>query len=139
VYLNAAITANDVRREVDRLTGDAIRVVYGVFDLIQQRVRARPVGADGDGPGPTPSSQKSRAAPKTSARSASRSPPPSPRGGSRPVPRNPRLDGGPAEGPGTKTRSAPLDGRRERPPARLPIMFGPSGAPRGVAQRPRRR
>jgi carbonic anhydrase len=56
VYLNAAITAYDVRREVDRLAGDAgsIRVVYGVFDLVQQRVRARPAGAQGDGPGPIP-------------------------------------------------------------------------------------
>jgi carbonic anhydrase len=42
IYLNAAITAYDVRREVDRLAGDAVRVVYGVFDLVQQRVRARP-------------------------------------------------------------------------------------------------
>ena len=54
VYLNAAITAYDVRREVDRLAGDATRVVYGVFDLVQQRVRARPAGAEGDGPGPIP-------------------------------------------------------------------------------------
>jgi carbonic anhydrase len=50
VYLNAAITAYDVRREVDRLAVNATRVVYGVFDLVQQRVRARPA----DGPGPIP-------------------------------------------------------------------------------------
>ena len=54
VYLNAAITAFDVRREVDRLVGDAVPVVYGVFDLVQQRVRARPCGDSGDGPGPIP-------------------------------------------------------------------------------------
>jgi carbonic anhydrase len=54
VYLNAAITAYDVRREVDRLAGNATRVVYGVFDLVQQRVCAWPAGAEGDGPGPIP-------------------------------------------------------------------------------------
>ena len=53
-YLNAAITAYDVRREVDRLSGNAVRVVYGVFDLVEQRVRARPAGADGDEPGSIP-------------------------------------------------------------------------------------
>ncbi len=44
VYVNAAITAYDVRREVERLgVGvEAVRVVYGVYDLIEQRVRARP-------------------------------------------------------------------------------------------------
>jgi carbonic anhydrase len=54
IYVNAAITAYDVRREIDRLGGNAVRVVYGVFDLIQHRVRARPVTASGDGPGPVP-------------------------------------------------------------------------------------
>ena len=53
VYLNAAITAYDVRREVDRLAAPSPRVVYGVFDLVQQRVRARPAGGD-DGPGLIP-------------------------------------------------------------------------------------
>ena len=52
VYLNAAITAYDVRRELDRLAGT--RVVYGVFDLVEQRVRARPADADGDEPGSIP-------------------------------------------------------------------------------------
>jgi carbonic anhydrase len=54
VYLNAAITAYDVRREVDRLSGRPIRVAYGVFDLVEQRVRARPAGAVGDEPGSIP-------------------------------------------------------------------------------------
>jgi carbonic anhydrase len=54
VYVNAAITAFDVRREVERLGGDGVRVVSGVFDLVQQRVRARPAGASEDGPEPTP-------------------------------------------------------------------------------------
>jgi carbonic anhydrase len=54
IYLNAAITAYDVRREVERLAVDAVRVVYGVFDLVQQRVRARPAGAADEGPGPIP-------------------------------------------------------------------------------------
>lgn len=54
IYVNAAITAYDVRREMDRLNGSAVRVVYGVFDLIQHRVRARPVAGSGDGPGPIP-------------------------------------------------------------------------------------
>jgi carbonic anhydrase len=53
VYLNAAITAFDVRREVDRLGGRGVRVVSGVFDLVEQRVRARPAGGD-DGPGLIP-------------------------------------------------------------------------------------
>jgi carbonic anhydrase len=54
VYLNAAITAYDVRREVDRLDSNATRVVYGVFDLVQQRVRGWPAAAQSDGPGPIP-------------------------------------------------------------------------------------
>ncbi len=54
IYLNAAITAFDVRREVDRLAGDAVRVVYGVFDLVQQRVRAWPAPTASEGPGPIP-------------------------------------------------------------------------------------
>jgi carbonic anhydrase len=45
VYLNAAITAYDMRREVDRLASPGTRVVYGVFDLVEQRVRARPAAA----------------------------------------------------------------------------------------------
>lgn len=55
VYLNAAITAYDVRREVERLVTSAgspgPRVVHGVFDLVRQRVAARPPAAEGDGDG----------------------------------------------------------------------------------------
>jgi carbonic anhydrase len=54
VYVNAAITAYDVRREVDRLGGNDVRVVYSVFDLVRQRVRAWPAGASEAGPGPIP-------------------------------------------------------------------------------------
>ena len=54
VYLNAAITAFDVRREVDRLADNHVRVVYGVFDLVQHRVRARPAGAGGGEPASIP-------------------------------------------------------------------------------------
>lgn len=56
VYLNAAITAYDVRREVDRLVAGALgpRVVHGVFDLVHQRVSARPPATEGDGGPPEP-------------------------------------------------------------------------------------
>ncbi len=56
VYLNAAITAYDVRREVDRLVagGPGPRVVHGVFDLVRQRVSARPPAAEADGGPPEP-------------------------------------------------------------------------------------
>ncbi len=42
VYLNAALTASDVRKEIDSLDGTSVRVVYGVFDLAAQKVRALP-------------------------------------------------------------------------------------------------
>jgi carbonic anhydrase len=54
VYVNAAITAYDVRREVERLGGPAVRVVYSVFDLVQQQVRARPMEVGGNESGPIP-------------------------------------------------------------------------------------
>ncbi len=47
VYLNAAITAYDVRRELDSLPTAGTRVVYGVFDLVEQRVRGRPAASGG--------------------------------------------------------------------------------------------
>ena len=50
VHLNAALTAYDVRREVDALGDDhGIGVVFGVFDLASQRVRAIPA-MPGDAP-----------------------------------------------------------------------------------------
>jgi carbonic anhydrase len=54
VYLNAAITAYDVRRELDRLANADTRVVYGVFDLVEQRVHARPAAAAANSPEPIP-------------------------------------------------------------------------------------
>jgi carbonic anhydrase len=42
VYLNAAITAYDVEREINKLSAADTRVVYGVFNLVDQRVRAHP-------------------------------------------------------------------------------------------------
>jgi carbonic anhydrase len=42
VYLNAAITAYDVQRELTIPPASATRVVYGVFDLVSQHVRAHP-------------------------------------------------------------------------------------------------
>lgn len=45
IYLNAALTAFDLRRELQSLGDDhGIEVVYGVFDIITQRVRSRPGG-----------------------------------------------------------------------------------------------
>ncbi len=54
VYLNAAITAYDVRRELNPLTTAGTRVVYGVFDLVKQRVLGRPAPAAADPSEPAP-------------------------------------------------------------------------------------
>lgn len=42
VYLNAAVTAYDVRREIAIPSASETRVVYSVFDLVDQRVRSHP-------------------------------------------------------------------------------------------------
>jgi carbonic anhydrase len=42
VYLNAALTAFDVRREIAALGASSVRVVYGVFHLDDQKVHALP-------------------------------------------------------------------------------------------------
>jgi carbonic anhydrase len=42
VYLNAAITAFDVQRELMIPPASDTRVVYGVFDLVAQHVQAQP-------------------------------------------------------------------------------------------------
>ena len=42
IYLNAAVTSFDVAREVGVLDGARPRVVYGVYDLANVRVRAVP-------------------------------------------------------------------------------------------------
>jgi carbonic anhydrase len=48
VYLNAAITAYDVQRALAASSAACPRVVFGVFDLVDQHVRARPGGAKPD-------------------------------------------------------------------------------------------
>jgi hypothetical protein len=50
VYLNSAVTAYDVRRELDLPAASECRVVYAVYDLVAQRVRARPSNPMADGP-----------------------------------------------------------------------------------------
>ena len=52
VYLNAALTAHDVSRELHAHVSDATRVVYGVYDLLTQRVEAAPGDDDTFGPAP---------------------------------------------------------------------------------------
>jgi carbonic anhydrase len=42
VYLNAAVTAYDVQREIKAPRAGDTRVVYSVFDLVNQRVRSQP-------------------------------------------------------------------------------------------------
>jgi len=42
IYLNAALTAFDVRKEIQGIEGSTVRVVYGVFDLVDQRVHGMP-------------------------------------------------------------------------------------------------
>jgi carbonic anhydrase len=46
VYLNAALTAFDVQRELDLSAETGPRVVYGVFDLVAQRVGSLPCRND---------------------------------------------------------------------------------------------
>ena len=48
IYLNAALTAFDVRKETSGIDGSAVRVVYGVFDLVDQRVHGMPHHGGGD-------------------------------------------------------------------------------------------
>jgi len=42
VYFNAAITAFDIQRELAILGRPNIKVVYGIYDLVSQRVRSTP-------------------------------------------------------------------------------------------------
>jgi carbonic anhydrase len=46
VFLNAAITAFDVQRELKLPPVKDIRVVYGVFDLVAQHIRSHPKKSD---------------------------------------------------------------------------------------------
>jgi carbonic anhydrase len=58
IFLNAALTAYDLRRELEALGDDhGIAVAYGVFDIVTQRVRSLPDIKAGDGSsfGPAPS------------------------------------------------------------------------------------
>jgi carbonic anhydrase len=43
VYLNAAVTSFDLRREIDSLGGGPLRVVYGVYNMSSQRIHAMPL------------------------------------------------------------------------------------------------
>jgi carbonic anhydrase len=42
IYLNAALTAFDVRKEIPGIDGSSVRVVYGVLDLVDHRVHGMP-------------------------------------------------------------------------------------------------
>ncbi len=42
VYLNAALTAFDVQKEISTIDGHSVQSVYGVFDLVDQSVQAVP-------------------------------------------------------------------------------------------------
>jgi carbonic anhydrase len=42
VYLNAALTAHDLSRELQASVADGMQVVYGVYNLISQRVESAP-------------------------------------------------------------------------------------------------
>jgi len=43
VYLNAAVTSFDLRREIAALGGDPLHVVYGVYDMTSQRIHNLPL------------------------------------------------------------------------------------------------
>ncbi len=42
VYLNAALTAFDVQKGIAAIQGHSVHTIYGVFDLVDQRVHALP-------------------------------------------------------------------------------------------------
>ena len=46
VYLNAALTAHDLIRELDLSTPDSLRVVFGVYDLVSHQVRGLPASEE---------------------------------------------------------------------------------------------
>lgn len=48
VYMNAAVTAFDVRRELAKMKLTSVKVVYGVYDLVTQRVRGLPASRPED-------------------------------------------------------------------------------------------
>ena len=53
VYLNAALTARDLSRELEESIAGGLRVVYGVVDLTTQRVQASPRDDATFAPAPT--------------------------------------------------------------------------------------
>jgi len=57
VYLNAALTAHDLCRELDLAAPGGLRVVYGVYDLLSQRVFASPHEDDAFWPAPRTSAE----------------------------------------------------------------------------------
>ncbi len=52
VYMNAALTAHDLARELETTSTDGKQVVYGVYDLASQRVEAAPRHQDTFAPAP---------------------------------------------------------------------------------------
>ncbi len=57
VYLNAALTAHDLARELAVSVADRMQVVYGVYDLISQRVEVAPRDDATFGPAPKTSAE----------------------------------------------------------------------------------
>jgi len=57
VYLNAALTARDLSRELTTSVADGLQVVYGVYDLLTQRVEMAPCDEAAFGPAPRTSAE----------------------------------------------------------------------------------
>ena len=57
VYLNAALTAHDLTREIQGSIAGGLRVVYGVYDLLTQRVESAPRDEATFGPAPKTSAE----------------------------------------------------------------------------------
>jgi carbonic anhydrase len=57
VYLNAALTARDLARELEASVADGMGVVYGVYDLVSQKVEAAPRDEATFGPAPRTSAE----------------------------------------------------------------------------------
>ena len=146
VYLNAAITAFDVRREVDRLGGNARPGRLWRLRPGPAAGPRRPAGAGGDGPGPIPVFADVPERPRRLRDDrAPRSPAPSPPGNSgRPTARRPRPErgrGSDGEAPAIirpasrasdqrTPESVPSFGRTLAPPG-LPVVTEPP--PRSLA------
>jgi carbonic anhydrase len=57
VYLNAALTAHDLSRELQTAIANGLQVVYGVYDLVTQKVEAAPRDEATFGPAPKTSAE----------------------------------------------------------------------------------